>query len=129
MRFASGMLGVCISVLAIVGMVLAGSVLSVSEYERTTTGYEYITDITGLFDTSQEPTYLDYNPARNWTGYYTDDPGQTDGISFDRSPNANSYPINQLPTVVSTTSKDLTTLDLTQLSLRHPPSPRAIAGL
>ena len=112
MRFASGMLGVCISVLAIVGMVLAGSVLSVSEYERTTTGYEYITDITGLFDTSQEPTYLDYNPARNWTGYYTDNVDVTNGIDFSTSSSANSYPIGQEREQLSSESKDLSSMNL-----------------
>lgn len=118
MRFASGMLGVCISVLAIVGMVLAGSVLSVSEYERTTTGYDYVTDITGLFEASDQPAYIDYNPARNWTGFYTTDYDVTDGIAFEVTPDnrANAYPIGQERGELRAATEDLVGMDLPQQS-------------
>ena len=96
MRFDNGMLGVCISVCAVMGMVLSGFVLSVGEYEQTVTGYEYVTDVSGLFEYSDQPTFLDYNPAANWSGFYTDTPGVTDGIDYEsRTEPANSYPIGQ----------------------------------
>lgn len=113
MRFENGMLGVCISVLAIMGMILSGFVLSVDQYDRTVTGYEYVTDISGLFDYSDQPTFIDYNPSANWTGFYTSDPDITDGINFTgRSEPANSYPINQENTQLEETSMDLSQQDL-----------------
>lgn len=113
MRFENGMLGVCISVLAIMGMILSGFVLSVDQYDRTVTGYEYVTDISGLFDYSDQPTFIDYNPSANWTGFYTSDPDITDGINFTgRSEPANSYPINQENTQLAETSMDLSQQDL-----------------
>lgn len=113
MRFENGMLGVCISVLAIMGMILSGFVLSVDQYDRTVTGYEYVTDISGLFDYSDQPTFIDYNPSANWTGFYTSDPDITDGINFTgRSEPANSYPINQENTQLAEKSMDLSQQDL-----------------
>lgn len=107
------MLGVCISVLAIIGMILSGFVLSVDQYDRTVTGYEYVTDISGLFDYSEQPTFIDYNPSANWTGFYTSDPDITNGINFTgRSEPANSYPINQENTQLEETSMDLSQQDL-----------------
>lgn len=107
------MLGVCISVLAIMGMILSGFVLSVDQYDRTVTSYEYVTDISGLFDYSDQPTFIDYNPSANWTGFYTSDPDITDGINFTgRSEPANSYPINQENTQLAEKSMDLSQQDL-----------------
>lgn len=116
MRFDNGMLGMCISVLAIVGMILAGFALSVNQSERVVTGYEYVTDVSGLFDYSQDPQYVAYNPAANWTGFYTTDSDVTDGIDFDVSGSANNFPIKQPSTQISSNSQDLETLNLTQLN-------------
>ena len=104
MRYDNGMLGMCISVLAIVGMILAGFALSVNQSERVVTGYEYVTDVSGLFDYSQDPQYVAYNPAANWTGFYTTDSDVTDGIDFEVSGSANNFPIKQPSTVISTTT-------------------------
>ena len=113
MRFESGMLGLCISMCAIMGMILSGFVLSVDEYDRTVTGYEYVTDVSGLFDYSDQPTFVDYNPSANWTGFYTSDQGTTDGIDFTgRTEPANSYPINQENTQLAQTTMDLSQQDL-----------------
>lgn len=107
MRFDNGMLGVCISVCAVMGMVLSGFVLSVGEYEQTVTGYEYVTDVSGLFEYTDRPTFIEYNPSLNWTGYYTDDRGVTAGIDYTSRTNpANNYPIQQENIVVD--SKVLT---------------------
>ena len=116
MRYDNGMLGMCISVLAIVGMILAGFALSVNQSERVVTGYEYVTDVSGLFDYSQDPQYVAYNPAANWTGFYTTDPDVTDGIDFDASGSANNFPIRQERTQTSSGTVDMDTLNLTQLS-------------
>lgn len=114
-RFPNGMAGVCITTLAIMGMVLSGYALSVQESERVVTGYEYITDVSGLFEYSQDPQYVTYNPAENWTGFYTTDQNVTGGIDFKGSGAANSYPIKQPSTQLSSESTDLKTLNLAQL--------------
>lgn len=116
MRFENGMLGVCISIVAIMGMVLSGFVLSVDAREVQTVSYDYVTDISGLFDYTDEPTFLDYNPSANWTGYYTDDPQVTDGIEYSTVDRANSYPIGQSSGVSATGTAELDDLGLAQLN-------------
>lgn len=116
MRFDNGMLGLCISVLAIIGMVMSGFFLSVQESERVVTGYDYITDVSGLFEYSQDPQYVPYNPSENWSGFYTSDPGITAGISYTAQQVANSYPIGQESSVIASDTVDLEALNLEQLS-------------
>ena len=96
MHFDNGMLGLCISVCAVMGMVLSGFALAVDTYERTVIEYDYVTDISGLFDYSDEPTFIDFNPSDNWTGYYTSTPGEFDGVEYTTTADnrANNYPIN-----------------------------------
>ena len=69
MRFNGGYLGACIIVLSILLGIAGGLMLNVNETSVSSTKYDYVTDITGLFDTSQEPQYIDYEPATNYTGY------------------------------------------------------------
>lgn len=116
MRFDNGMLGMCITIVAIMGMVLAGFALSVQQSERVVTGYDYVTDVSGLFDYSDDPQYVAYNPSANWTGFYTTEPGVTDGIDYSISPSANSYPIGQETTQTSSASQDLKSLNLAQVN-------------
>lgn len=116
MRFENGMLGLCISIVAIMGMVLSGFVLSVDAYERQVTQYEYITDVSGLFEYTDEPAFTDYNPSANWTGFYTESPDVTDGINFTSQTVANSYPIRQASTTTGSGTAHLDDLDLPQLS-------------
>ena len=71
MRFENGRLGAMILVLGIVFAVLGSYVLSLDVQEHEVTKYEYVTDLTGLFETTQAPTFIDYNPSENYTGYYT----------------------------------------------------------
>ena len=93
------MLGICISVCAVMGMVLSGFVLAVDEYDRTVVTYDYVTDVSGLFDYSDQPTFIDFNPSENWTGYYTTTPGVFDGVEYTTTTDnrANNYPINLPP--------------------------------
>ena len=117
MRFKTdGMAGVCVTVLAIMGMILCGFALSVQESERVVTGYDYVTDVSGLFDYSEDPQYIPYNPSANWTGFYTTDPDITDGISYEISGAANSYPIKQETTQVGTSS----TVNLSSIDPENP---------
>lgn len=69
MRFKSGMLGACIIVLSLLIGSAGSLLLNVDKTDEVTTAYNYVTDITGLFDVTNEPQYIDFNPASNYTGY------------------------------------------------------------
>ena len=93
--FKPGYLGACIVAVAILGGILIGSVANVSTHTETTTAYEYKTDITGLFDVSNEPQFINFNPASNYTGYTNtnDDPNNPSGIEYTHTNVANNYRI------------------------------------
>lgn len=63
------MAGCMIVVVALLGSVLAGFCLDVTKQTRPVTDYEYVTDVTGLFDIDQAPAYIEYSPSTNYTGY------------------------------------------------------------
>ena len=84
MKFKSGMLGLCIVVLALFGTILAGFCLDVESQTRTVTNYEYVTDVTGLFDIGNAPQYIEYNPSSNYTGYAYDTVNYTDAGSINQ---------------------------------------------
>lgn len=94
-RFNSGYLGACAIAISILAGVLLGSIANVDTHTVNTTDYEYKTDITGLFDVSQEPQYIDYNPASNYTGYTNIDsnPSDPSGIEYTHTNIANNYRI------------------------------------
>lgn len=93
--FKPGYLGACIVAVAILGGLLLGSVANVSTHQENTTAYEYKTDITGLFDVSQEPQFLEFNPASNYTGYSNTvaDVNNPSGIEYTHTNIANNYRI------------------------------------
>lgn len=86
MQFKSGMLGVCIVVLSLLGTVLSGFLLGVEPDTRQVTTYDYVTDVTGLFDITDTPEYVDYSPSTNYVGY-------TPALAVDYTPSStvNAY--------------------------------------
>lgn len=99
MKFRSGMLGITVVMVALAGALLGAWALSTDVESKTITVYNELTDITPLFGTDNAPTYTNYNPSTNYTGYYTDDStvGSTkyfDGVDYDRSSRANTYKLN-----------------------------------
>ena len=86
MKFKSGMLGVCIVVLALLGTVLGGFILGIDQSTRTVTDYEYVTDVTGLFDISDAPEYVEYSPSSNLVGY-----SPSSSVQYTESSTVNSY--------------------------------------
>lgn len=109
MRFKAGMLGVCAVVLAILGTIVLGTVTAVEETSDTRTGYRTVADVTGLVDTDKDPYFTDYNPSKNWTGYYLDGTDSTyiSGVDFTTTTQANNYPLYEDNPVVSTGSINL----------------------
>ena len=86
MRFKSGMLGCCVVVLALLGTILGGFVLGIEQSTRETTTYDYVTDVTGLFDITDAPEYVSYSPSSNLVGY-----SPSSAINYSSSSTVNSY--------------------------------------
>lgn len=101
-RFKPGMLGACIVVLALLGTVLIGFNLGVDERTEYQTAYRNITNITSQFSYTEGDTFVNYNPAQNYTGY-------TSGtIKFTESGTANQYSYIVTPGTHQTETVDLT---------------------
>lgn len=95
MKFEGGYLGALVIVLSILLGIGGSLLLNVDESLVTSTKYDYVTDITGLFDSSEEPQYIDFNPATNYTGYSNSIPGSSPyaGIGYTRASVSNNYRI------------------------------------
>lgn len=94
MGFSKGKLGAAIVVLAILASILMGYFASIDGEERTYTDYNYITDVSGLFEYSDTPQYIEYDPASNYTGYTQNDV-QMGGLDYTTSELANNYRITK----------------------------------
>lgn len=64
-----GKIGVIIITLALVCSVFIGYAINVTTSTTTETQYDYVTDVSGLFNYNQTPTYVDYDIVQNYTGY------------------------------------------------------------
>ena len=104
MGFRNGMLGACIVVVSLLVTVLAGFMMDVEETDRQVLDYRQITDVTGQFESSQSPYFLDYTPSENYTGY------TFNTFDFVVSGNANPYRVLMTQGTTSVTTVDLTTL-------------------
>lgn len=114
MRFQTGALGVVVVMIALVGMLMGSWVMSMDVTEEEVTKYNALTEIGGLFDSEKTPTFTDYNPSTNYTGYYTDvsivgEDRYFDGVDFQDATSPNNFRVQEKPT--STTTDDNYDLD------------------
>lgn len=117
MRFDNGMLGVCIVIIAIVGAIGGAYVLSMDMEEVQVTKYDYVADVTGIFDSSKTVTYVEYEPSTNFTGYYTNaNTKYFDGVDYSTSTKTNNYKLNLAPLSSTNTTISLSTLTSDQPS-------------
>ena len=72
MRKLTGYIGAMVIVIALMGSILAGYALNINGTTAVMNEYEKVTDVSGLYTHSQEPSYIDYNPASNYIGYNLD---------------------------------------------------------
>lgn len=119
MRFKTGALGICVIIIAISATLLGSWVMSMDVNENEVTKYKSLTDITGLFESEQTPTFTDYSPSTNYTGYYTEDStvGETryfDGVDYTASANPNNYRLNLAPINTDTGTLTLTDAEDTE---------------
>lgn len=84
MHFDTGKFGAVVIVLALIGTIVLGYCTDVTKVEGVRTDYDFITDITGLFETEQVPEYIEYNPNSNYVGY-------TGPVVYDVSSQPNNY--------------------------------------
>lgn len=107
------MAGTLVVVLALIGTVLGGFCTDVSQATRDTLDYNYITDVTGLFDIGQTPAYIEYNPGANYVGY------SDNSVSYTPSGVVNQYRYVLSPgsttTRVITVNKDSSFTDVDYL--------------
>lgn len=102
----AGVIGCAICIFALMGSIFGASLMTADNVDTPITTYEYITDVTGAFDTTQAPEYISYNPAANYVGYSIG----TMNYTASTTPNAYryvvSYPQDQTinRTVTATTS-------------------------
>lgn len=102
------MLGVAVVAVAIAGALLGSWAMSMDVEERTVTTYSPLSDITPLFDSELAPTFTDYNPTTNYTGYYTsetvvDDTIYFGGVDFTKATRPNNFKLD-LPPIDSVSS-------------------------
>lgn len=114
MRFKSGMLGICIVIVSLLISVLAGFVMDVEKGQREATDYEYITDVTGLFNIGQAPDYITYNPSSNYVGY------SAGSVNYTEASSVNSYRFIKSPGSTSTLSRTYTDSNILPLSPNMP---------
>ena len=84
MKFANGMFGACICVIALLGTAIGGFVLNIEEDTREVTKYNQVADVSGLFTYEDAPEYIAYNPSSNYVGYSGD-------VNYTPSSTANNY--------------------------------------
>lgn len=106
--FKNGMLGVVVVALAIAGALFISYFAGVDETQNEVMKYEYMTDISSLFEYDTEPTYIEYDPTTNYTGYYSTNSHSQElnkdffaieEVDFTPSNYVNNYTIVQKPIV------------------------------
>ena len=93
--------------------IVATVALDVQEETVEVTTYEYVTTTTSLFDYDQSPQYIEYDLAKNYTGYYTadsqpywDGTGQK-GSGYYTTSTVNRYILNLAPGDASSTTENM----------------------
>ncbi len=114
-EFRNGMLGVTIIALAIAGAIVGGYLGGIESVEHDVTKFNYLADVSGLYDYDTNPQYIEYDPSSNYTGYYSTTTGEywpTNGVEFtpnevEGRPVVNNYKIIEPPISVETTVEDV----------------------
>lgn len=101
MDFArSGMLGVTVLCIALAGALFGGYLAGVDTVEEPAIDYEYLADVSGLFDYDRSPNYIDFDSSTNYTGYYSPTTGEyfpESKLDFTEYDGVNNYRVNIAP--------------------------------
>lgn len=116
------MLGVCVVIIAVVASIGGAWALSMDMEEVQVTKYNYVADITGVFDSNKAVQFIEYEPSTNFTGYYTNTTTKYfDGVDYSTSSKANNYKLNLAP--LNTTNSTVTLTTLTSETVAPPSVP------
>ena len=111
MEFNNGVLGVLIVVLAFMASIGVGFFMSLDSVNVDKEISEQVADINGLFDSTSIPTYIEYNPSSNYTGYHPQsdrDYAYFGGVLYNENMDdaghiiVNNYPVKYEPTISAT---------------------------
>lgn len=81
----SGVIGCAICIFALMGSIFGASLMTAENTDVPITTYNYITDVTGTFETTNAPEYIDYNPSANYVGY------SISSVNYTKSLTPNAY--------------------------------------
>ena len=96
------MLGVTILALAIAGAIVGGYLAGIEGVEHDVTKFNYLADVSGLYDYDTSPQYIEYDPSSNYTGYYSTDTGEywpVEYVDYTRNNQINNYKVNIEPDI------------------------------
>lgn len=103
-EFRNGMLGVTIIALALAGAIVGGYLGGIESVEHDVTKFNYLADVSALYDYDTSPQYIEYDPSSNYTGYYsTASDGYWPENEVDYTPynGTNNYKITYKPELIS----------------------------
>lgn len=120
MNLGRGKIGACVVMASLAAAIIGGWALSTDVTDQTITTYESVADISGYFDSSNKPIYIEYNPVDNYTGYYTSssDP-YFGGVTFTESARANTAPISQATTTIASGTKTISAATSTAATISY----------
>lgn len=97
-----GSLGLLVVLVSLIGTAFFGATLAaMTPSESEGIEYDYLTDITGLYESDNIPIFSDYNPASNWNGYRSGNLDYTSGISYKTLSRYNGVPVIQADGIVN----------------------------
>lgn len=108
MRKLTGYIGAMIVVFALAGSILAGYALNINGTTTVINEYDNVTDVSGLYEHTNEKTYIEYNPASNYINY------NADPTTFNNPAGVSTYKSIQLRDVNDTRDGDLTNVHVQQ---------------
>ena len=82
MDLKEGMLGVIIMALALSGAIFGSYLAGIEPQENDVVRYNYLADVSGLFDYDKSPQFIEFDPSSNYTGYYSEDSKKASGPGY-----------------------------------------------
>ena len=82
MKLEDGMIGVIVIALAISGALIGSYLAGVEPEKVDVVRYNYLADVSGLFDYDKSPQFIEFDPSSNYIGYYSEDSKKTSGPGY-----------------------------------------------
>lgn len=117
------MLGVVVIALAFVGAFGVSYVAGIETSEQDVVKYNYLADVSGLFQYDKSPNYIEFDPSSNYVGYHSDDYINEFGdfwpepyIDYVENERINNYRVYKLLALGDSTASDISSNELTPVS-------------